>query len=161
MNAVGPGWQSGYQIPASSRAYPKLPATPSHGVGVYWQDSGVAFPDVDAPSYKTTVVQDNSGTILMVEEPNKQNVCGNIWPCVSLGPQGPAGAPNDDLYQTVAGGGMAGNGQNHGNNEYGLHNGRFNYLFHDNHVSALKMEQTIGSGTLANPAGMWTVQPGD
>jgi prepilin-type N-terminal cleavage/methylation domain-containing protein/prepilin-type processing-associated H-X9-DG protein len=160
MNAASQAYQVGYQIPVASRAYPKLP-TPTHGVGVYWQDSGGLLPDPDAPSYKTSIVQDSSGTIMFVEEPNLQNVCGNIWPCVSLGPQGPANAANDDLYQTVAGGGMAGNGQNHGNNEYGLHGGRFNYLFHDNHVSALRIDQTIGTGTLLNPAGMWTIQPGD
>jgi len=161
MNAVGPGWQTGYQFPVANRAYPKLPANPAHGVGVYWTDSGVQPPDVDAPSYKTSIVQDNSGTIMFVEEPNKQNVCGNEWPSVSLGPQGPAGAANDDLYQTVAGGGMAGNGQNHGNNEYGLHGGRFNYLFHDNHVTALAIDKTVGTGTLADPLGMWTIYPND
>jgi len=158
VNSVGPNWQSQYQVPTANRTYP-LP-TPAHGVGIYWQDSSVAFPDWDAKGYKSTVVQDNAGTILLVEEPNLQNVCGNIWPCICNGPSTPS-SPNDDLYQTVSNGGMGGNNQNHGANEYGLHSGRFNYLFHDNHVSALKMDQTIGSGTLLNPAGMWTITSGD
>jgi prepilin-type processing-associated H-X9-DG protein len=44
---------------------------------------------------------------------------------------------------------------------YKAHNSRFNYLFHDGHVEALKMEQTIGTGTLTTPKGMWTVASGD
>jgi len=31
----------------------------------------------------------------------------------------------------------------------------------DGHVESLKIEQTIGTGTLANPKGMWTVVQGD
>jgi prepilin-type processing-associated H-X9-DG protein len=37
----------------------------------------------------------------------------------------------------------------------------FNYAFHDGHVQALRVEQTIGTGTLTAPKGMWTVAPGD
>ena len=59
-----------------------------------------------------------------------------------------------DLYQTDPSAQYGSSGQNYGNSEYGIHNKRFNYLFHDNHVQALKMEDTVGSGTLTNPAGM-------
>jgi prepilin-type processing-associated H-X9-DG protein len=107
---------------------------------------------VEAKGYKTTVVGDPAGTILLVEEPNIQNVCGNIWPCVCNGPQG-----SGDLYQLDP----SPDAKNFGNNQYGLHSKRFNYLFHDNHVQALKIEQTVGTGTLANPKGMWTVKIGD
>jgi prepilin-type processing-associated H-X9-DG protein len=44
---------------------------------------------------------------------------------------------------------------------YKAHRNRFNYVFHDNHVETLKIEQTIGSGTLTAPKGMWTIVPGD
>lgn len=43
---------------------------------------------------------------------------------------------------------------------YGLHSQRFNYLFHDGHVP-LKTTETLGTGTLANPKGMWTMTAGD
>jgi prepilin-type processing-associated H-X9-DG protein len=44
---------------------------------------------------------------------------------------------------------------------YQAHWNRFNYLFHDGHVEALQYQQTIGTGTLSSPKGMWTVVPGD
>ena len=155
MNSVGPNWGADYQVPVVAGAYnlPDLTVAGRHGVGIYWTGGGVGgLPDVDAKGYKTTVVGDPAGTILLVEEPNIQNVAGNIWPCVCLGPQG-AG----DLYQLDP----SPDAKNFGNNQYGLHSRRFNYLFHDNHVQALKIEQTVGTGTLANPKGMWTVRIGD
>ena len=39
--------------------------------------------------------------------------------------------------------------------------GNFNWLFCDGHVQSLTAQQTVGTGTLASPAGMWTLQPGD
>ena len=50
---------------------------------------------------------------------------------------------------------------NYGSVNYGLHSGRFNYLFHDGHVEILRIGDTIGSGTLAAPKGMWTMTPAD
>jgi prepilin-type processing-associated H-X9-DG protein len=44
---------------------------------------------------------------------------------------------------------------------YKAHSGRFNYAFCDGHVEALKIQQTVGSGTLTAPKGMWTAIPGD
>jgi prepilin-type processing-associated H-X9-DG protein len=90
--------------------------------------------------------------LVLVEEPNIQNVVGNIWPCICNGPQG-AG----DLYQLDP----SPDAKNFGNNQYGIHSKRFNYLFHDNHVEAIKIEQTVGTGTLSTPKGMWTITPGD
>ena len=155
MNSVGPNWQTDYQVPTGGQRYPlpDLNVTGRHGVGIYWSDSGInGLPDWDAKGYKTTVVTDPAGTILLVEEPNIQNVCGNIWPCISLGPRG-----SGDLYQVDP----APDAKNFGNDQYGLHGKRFNYLFHDNHVQALKIEQTVGTGTLDLPRGMWTVKAGD
>ena len=122
-------------------------------MGIYWTDGGLGgLPDWDAKGYKASVVGDPAGTILLVEEPNIQNVAGNIWPCICIGPKG-AG----DLYQVDP----SPSAKNFGNNQYGIHSRRFNYLFHDNHVQPLKIEQTVGTGTLDNPKGMWTVRRGD
>lgn len=151
MNSVGVNWSSEYQVDTRNQSYPLPPI--SHGVGIYWKDGGFAGkPDWNARGYKSSAVQDAGGTILLVEEPNYQNVVGNVWPSISLGPLG-----GGDLYQTDPAPGS----HNYGNDEYGIHGKRFNYLFHDNHVQALKLEQTVGSGTLSNPKGMWTVAQGD
>jgi prepilin-type N-terminal cleavage/methylation domain-containing protein/prepilin-type processing-associated H-X9-DG protein len=160
MNSVGPDYGTQWQVDPQNRTYP-LP-TPTHGIGIYWDDPGSAPADWNAKGYKTSIVTDPSGTILLVEEPNEQNVVGNEWPSICNGPVGTAGAGNNDLYQTdPTAGSKGGNGQNYGNADYGLHSGRWNYLFFDNHVQALKMTDTVGSGTLANPMGMWTVLPND
>lgn len=160
VNSVGPNWSTQYQVDPKSRTYP-LP-TPVRGIGIYWDDPSSAPADWNAKGYKTSVVSDPAGTILLVEEPNEQNVVGNEWPSICNGPVGTAGAGNNDLYQTdPTPGSKSGNGQNYGNASYGLHSGRWNYLFFDNHVQALKMTETVGTGTLANPAGMWTLAAGD
>ncbi len=155
MNSVGPNWGTDYQVPPGP--LPNLDQPGRHGVGIYWQASALpssGLPDWDAKGYKTSVVKDPAGTILLAEEPNIQNVVGNIWPCICNGPLAPS--PND-LYQIDP----SASAKNFGNNQYGIHSKRFNYLFHDNHVQALKIEQTVGRGTLAAPRGMWTVTPGE
>jgi len=156
VNSVGPNWGTDWQVSTANQSYP-LPGLDQpgrHGVGIYWQDAGLSggIPDWNAKGYKTGVVTAPAGTILLVEEPNIQNAVGNIWPCVCNGPTG-AG----DLYQVDP----SPDAKNFGNNQYGLHGDRFNYLFHDNHVQALRFNQTVGTGTLANPKGMWTVVAGD
>ena len=154
MNSVGLNYGTEWQVSTANQTYP-LP-TPKHGIGIYWQDAGLpgsGLPDWDARGYKSTVVKDAAGTILLVEEPNFQNVVGNVWPSICLGPQG-----SGDLYQMDP---TSATAHNYGNDEYGIHSRRFNYLFHDSHVQALKMEETIGTGTLASPRGMWTLYPGD
>jgi prepilin-type N-terminal cleavage/methylation domain-containing protein/prepilin-type processing-associated H-X9-DG protein len=153
MNSVGLAHGSEWQVDTKGQTYP-LPVA-KHGIGIYWQDSGLpnGLPDWDAKGYKTSTVKGPAGTILLVEEPNYQNVVGNVWPSISLGP---VGTGPGDLYQVDPT-----TPHNYGSDEYGLHSHRFNYLFHDNHVEALKMEQTVGIGTLQNPRGMWTVNVGD
>jgi prepilin-type processing-associated H-X9-DG protein len=72
-------------------------------------------------------------------------------------PEGTVPVSNDqNPYQIVTGGTAA-----YGNTAYGLHGHEFNYLFHDGHVESLKVEQTIGTGTLTSPKGMWTLTRGD
>jgi len=157
MNSVGPDWGSDYQVSTTNQRYPlpDLTVVGRHGVGIYWMDAGLpgtGLPDWNAIGYKTSVVGDPAGTILLVEEPNIQNVVGNIWPCICNGPQGVG-----DLYQMDP----SPDAKNFGNDQYGLHSDRFNYLFHDNHVEPLKIQQTVGIGTLGYPMGMWTVKTGD
>ena len=151
MNAVGPNWSAEYQIPLGNPLPP-----PNRGVGVYWNAVNQALVDWNAPSYKSSVVTDPSGTILLVEEPAGDNVANNVWPCICLGPLGTANQGNGEMYQTDTV-----DSENQGNALYLLHQSRFNYLFHDNHVEPLRIEQTVGTGTLAAPKGMWTVAAGD
>ena len=165
MNSVGPNWGTDYQVSTAGQKYPlpNLEQSGRHGVGIYWQDSGLpgsGRPDWEAKGYRTSVVKDPAGTILLAEEPNIQNVAGNIWPCISNGPLAPpnvAGTDGADLYQLD----LHPSAKNFGNHQYGIHSKRFNYLFHDNHVQALKIEQTVGRGNVALPRGMWTVITGD
>jgi len=156
MNSVGPNYATDWQVDPKGGAYPlpDLTVPGRHGVGIYWQDSRT--PDWEAPGYKSSAVADNAGTILLAEEPNIQNVVGNIWPCICNGPKY-SGTSSPDLYQVDP----SPDAKNFGNDEYGIHSHRFNYLFHDNHVEALRIEQTVGTGTLAAPKGMWTVTQGD
>ena len=138
------------------------------GVGIYWA-STVSTPDWDAQGYKTSVVKDPGGTILLTEQASSMNAIGNIWPCVSVGPitaDGTAGGWGN-LYQidTAAPQNPATltqNGYNEGQQLYQAHWNRFNYLFHDGHVEALQYTQTVGTTKFVNkPKGMWTVVPGD
>jgi prepilin-type N-terminal cleavage/methylation domain-containing protein/prepilin-type processing-associated H-X9-DG protein len=160
MNGAGPNWSTEYQISTANQKYP-LP-NPNRGVGIYWQDAGLlgGKPDMEARSFKTSVVRDMPGTILLVEEPNGQGAVGNVWPSISLGPQGSGSLYQIDPAATPQNP-NAGGGVNQGNLVYKAHGQRFNYLFHDGHVQALKTTETIGRGTLTAPRGMWTVAAGD
>jgi prepilin-type N-terminal cleavage/methylation domain-containing protein/prepilin-type processing-associated H-X9-DG protein len=154
MNWAGPGWA------VTSFSAPLPPAT--YGVGIYFKIFG-SLPSWDPPGYKNGIIKDTAGTILLVELPNARNIAGNDWPSFCAGP-GPATDPGyssvgitPDCIQT----GNAAATMNYGSVNYGLHSRRFNYLFHDGHVEPLKIEETVGSGTLAAPKGMWTMAPGD
>jgi prepilin-type N-terminal cleavage/methylation domain-containing protein/prepilin-type processing-associated H-X9-DG protein len=127
------------------------------GVGIYIQKNDGSKPLWDPTGYKSSVVRDNAGTILLTELADGENIVGNDWPSFCAGP----------VYSTINFGGLdencfqIGRGRNVGSESYGLHSKRFNYLFHDNHVSTLRIEQTVGSGTTNAPKGMWTLNPGD
>jgi prepilin-type processing-associated H-X9-DG protein len=137
-----------------------VPASgPTHGVGVYMHVSSA--PDVDVTGFKSSVVKDVSGTILLTELPNAGNMAGNEWPCMAMGPASGPGNPGgfDSTFYQISAGAAAKAGDKGA--AYTLHGKRFNYLFHDNHVEALRIEQTVGTGTIYNPKGMWTVAQGD
>jgi prepilin-type processing-associated H-X9-DG protein len=169
MNSAGSASGTTIQVNTQNGTYPlpDLNQPNRHGVGIYWQAASGA-PDWDAKGYKTSVVKDPGGTILLTEQASSMNAIGNIWPCVSLGPittDGTAGGWGN-LYQidTAAPQNPATltqNGYNEGQQLYQAHWNRFNYLFHDGHVEALQYQQTIGTGTLSSPKGMWTVMSGD
>jgi len=150
MVSYGPNWGDGWWIDASQGYNFPSPQT-RFGVGIAWQPATI---DWDAPGCKTTEVKDTSGSIMLVEQPGQQNLCGQGWPCFSIAPVGTGNA----LCQTDSQGTANGN---YGSSAYGYHNGRFNYLFYDNHVATLKLQDTIGTGTLTSPLGMWTLAPGD
>jgi len=129
--------------------------TPIDGVGIYW--TGTSGPVAGAPGYKTSVVLGPSGTINLVEQPAGDNVCGNVWPAICLAPYGTAtGQGTGECYQTDPF-----DSNNQGLALYKLQGSHFNYLFFDNHVSLLTMQETAGSGTTNDPKGMWLIRPGD
>jgi prepilin-type processing-associated H-X9-DG protein len=144
-----------------SYGLPNLNQAGMLSVGMYWQDPTATTPDWDAPSYKTTVVRDPAGTILLCENTSGQQCAGNIWTCICLGPQ--STSPND-LYQMDNSGPQdptVTTSVNQGALLYKAHKNRFNYVFNDGHVETLKIEDTIGTGTLTAPKGMWTQVQGD
>jgi prepilin-type N-terminal cleavage/methylation domain-containing protein/prepilin-type processing-associated H-X9-DG protein len=152
MVGVGADYQSEYQIPATLGF--SIPPV-DMGVGIYWVDDRTD--GLNSPSYKTSVVLQPSATILLVEQPCGDNLAANIWPCISLGPATlDSGGGNGELYQLDPN-----DSDNEGMSLYKLHGNQFNYLFHDNHVSSLAIQQTVGTGTTNAPKGMWTISPKD
>ncbi|HEY3762899.1 MAG TPA: prepilin-type N-terminal cleavage/methylation domain-containing protein [Verrucomicrobiae bacterium] len=157
------GWQR-----APSKGLPSLTAAGSMNIGIYWQDPNSSDPaNWDAQGYNTSVVRDPADTILLCENTHAQQCVGNIWTCICYGPQG--SSSTQDLTQTVTNPqqenpyvtSVSQQAYNQGNFVYLAQDSRFNYAFHDGHVEPLRMEQTIGSGTLTIPKGMWTINPGD
>jgi prepilin-type N-terminal cleavage/methylation domain-containing protein/prepilin-type processing-associated H-X9-DG protein len=151
------GQRRSYSMPFAGNitpGWPYLPA-PTKGLGVrYAYDQGPQAGQLcnwDAAGYSVNFVKDPSGTLLLVEQPEGGNIIGNDWPAFSYGPIGPAQSSNPDQtpYQIVLGG-----PQNFGGTAYGLHSDRFNYLFCDEHVEALRWEDTIGGGATLNENGM-------
>jgi prepilin-type N-terminal cleavage/methylation domain-containing protein/prepilin-type processing-associated H-X9-DG protein len=166
MVSAGPNYSTGYQIDPKNNTYPlpNLTQPGFLGIGVWWY-SGAVWPDWNAKGYPTSVIRDPGGTLLLVEEPTGQQAEGNNWTCACVGPQTANGGPNGDLYQIDTAAPpqnpTSTQGINQGALLYKAHGNQFNYLFCDGHVQALAIEQTVGTGTLATPAGMWTVKAGD
>jgi prepilin-type processing-associated H-X9-DG protein len=158
MVAAGQSWGSYVQVPAAGPPRYPLPNPIRMGVGIYW--SGAPAVDWDAPSYKTSVVKDPSGAFILVEAPQSFGCAGNEWCCVCIGPTGTGGwsgmyqidyHPTNPKVSNVSEGSFT----------YKAHGSRFNYLFYDNHVEALGITQTIGTGTTNTPLGMWTIYQND
>ena len=137
---------------------PNLNAAGKLSVGIYWVDSAATATDWNAKGYPSSVVRNPSGTIMLCENTHGQQDAGNIWTCICLGPQAPS-SPSA-LYQIDPGAKpqdpTSKDNQNQGALLYKAHKNRFNYAFHDGHVESLKIEQTLGSGTITVPKGMWS-----
>ncbi len=155
MNWAGPS----FQITSASGALP----APTHGVGIYYNMRGPtpgALPDWEPRGFKDSAIGDPAGTILLAELPNGRNAAGNDWPSFCAGPgTGVPGGLSPDCVQLSRASSF--NNISYGTAAYGLHARRFNYLFHDGHVSIHKVTDTVGSGTTNAPKGMWTMVPGD
>ena len=175
MVSAGSAYGTDFQVNPQNGQYPlpDLNQPNRHGVGIYWYATSGGV-DWDAKGYKTSVVKDPAGTILLCEDASSQGCEGNQWPCTCLGPQTSSGSAGGfgNLYQidTAAPTDAAhlySGGYSEGGLLYAAHGNRFNYLFHDGHVAALRVEDTVGSASgsppvkLTNPKGMWTVVPGD
>lgn len=161
MVGVGPnqGASADYQRDPKN-GLPDLNQAGKLSVGIYWQASSGAA-NWDAQGYNASAVKDPSGTILLCENTSGQQCAGNIWTCICNGPQS---ASANELYQIDNSGVQdpnVGTSVNQGALLYKAHKSRFNYVFNDGHVESLKIEQTIGSGTLTAPKGMWTMKQGD
>lgn len=158
MVGVGPTQAADYQVlhaPGSPYILPSIKL----GVGMYWTATSGDV-DPEAKSYKTSVVRDQSGSILLAELCDDQNIANDQWPSIALAPVG-AGL-GSDLYQIDPSLANISNHKNYGGDTYKSHGNRFNYLFHDAHVEVLSTNATIGSlGTTHTPQGMWTITPGD
>jgi prepilin-type N-terminal cleavage/methylation domain-containing protein/prepilin-type processing-associated H-X9-DG protein len=156
MVSCGSDYGSEVQVSTGNPATYPLPSIVM-GVGIYWVNAPAC--DWNVKSYRTSVVKDPSGAILLVEEPNSYDC--TVWPCVSLGPIGTGNwavmYQLDSRHPPPNSSGAV----NEGWITYQEHGNRFNYLFHDNHVEAVSIEQTVGTGTTNSPKGMWTVAAGD
>jgi prepilin-type N-terminal cleavage/methylation domain-containing protein/prepilin-type processing-associated H-X9-DG protein len=140
MNVSSVVWGVGWQIPVTTDGY-KLPS-PIQGVGVYWDDD--PNNSWSAPSLKTSVVLQPANLILLAEEANGRNNADNIWPCFC---EAPYDTTDTDLCQIAPK-----DPDSQGAALYANHGNSFNYLFCDNHVSALSMQQSVGNGTITNGA---------
>jgi prepilin-type N-terminal cleavage/methylation domain-containing protein/prepilin-type processing-associated H-X9-DG protein len=157
MNWAGPNFM------VNSSGAP-LPAGNVKGVGVFYNLRTTA-PNTfnwEPRGFKVAQVPDQTGTILLAELANGRNMAGNDWPsfCAGPGPALPSGV-TEDCVQTTRVANISSTGNTYGSISYGLHSKRFNYLFHDGHVGLYQTSLTIGSGTIGDPRGMWTMAPGD
>ena len=162
MVGVGPnqGVAADYQRDPKN-GLPDLNQSGKLSVGIYWQDATASAPNWEAPGYNASAVKDPAGTILLCENTSGQQCAGNIWTCICNGPQA---ASANELYQIDNSGAQDPNiatSVNQGALLYKAHKSRFNYVFNDGHVETLRIDQTIGSGTLTVPKGMWTMKQGD
>jgi prepilin-type N-terminal cleavage/methylation domain-containing protein/prepilin-type processing-associated H-X9-DG protein len=91
------------------------------------------------PSHPLSAIVDPSRTFLLVEKPGFENNTIN-----RTGLSGLNSASEQTTHQKDLNPG-----------------GRFNYLFCDGHVASMRVEDTIGTGTMGNPRGFWTIDPTD
>ncbi len=167
MVAASQAYGSGWDVPTKN-GLTSPRSSGFMGVGISWLSSYENGPHFEPPGYADSVVRHPSGTLMLVELANSQNVEGNSWPAFCLGPY--QATPANGLYQYEAGVDTSAQheeqtGVSEGVQLYPNQRNRFNYAFHDGHVEALKWEQTCVMQTLPGgvehasmPSGMWGVQ---
>ena len=160
MVGVGPNQGTDFQVnPANG--LPNLNQPGRLGVGIFWQATrNPPTPDWSAQGYKTTVVRDPAGSILLCENTHGQQCDGNIWTCICVAPQVTASG-SDELrqvdYSAAAQNPNSDTSVNQGALLYKAHRSQLLIsVFNDGHVETLRIEQTIGTGTTLVPKGMWT-----
>lgn len=103
---------------------------------------------VNQPTRRVSQVPDPSGTFSLVEvlvlDPLGQNVLAG-------GQNGGYSYIDNPVQQN----------NNMSSGSLAWHNKRWNYLFVDGHVTLIRPEETVGTGSLSTPKGMWTCQKGD
>src|SRR5438128_5070942 len=80
-----------------------IPAFPTHGVGVYIANNNGSLPPWDPPRYKSSIIKDPAGSLLLVEQPEGGNIAGNDWPPFCMRPTG-ASSRDQTPFQIVSGG---------------------------------------------------------
>jgi prepilin-type processing-associated H-X9-DG protein len=159
MACAGPNWGTGWDvIPSQGLTSLTQPGTLS--VGIFWWDPNNGPANWNPLGYKSGVVRNPSGTILLCENTTGQQLAGNGWNPFCCGPK--SATPNA-LCQIDNSGPQDPNssgGVNQGALIYKAHKNRFNYTFIDGHVEALKIEDTVGTGTVYVPKGMWAAASG-
>jgi len=106
------------------------------GSNYYWQ--GRALSQVPAPST----------TLLIVEDPDANNEMGRATLVYA-----PVGASGSQLSGI--------NTYFNNTSAVPVHSLGWNYLFVDGHAKWLRPEDTVGTGTVTAPLGMWTLADGD
>jgi prepilin-type N-terminal cleavage/methylation domain-containing protein/prepilin-type processing-associated H-X9-DG protein len=160
MACAGPNWGSGWDVP-TSQGLTDLSQPGMLSVGIFWSDPGNGPANWDALGYKSTVARNPAGTILLCENTTGQQLAGNGWNPFCCGPK--SATPNllCQIDNSGAQDPNSGTGVNQGGALYKAHKNRFNYTFIDGHVEALKIEDTIGTGTVYVPKGMWAAASGN
>ena len=159
MACAGPNWGSGWDVPPSQGLTP-LTQAGMLSVGIFWYDSNSGPANWDALGYKSSVVQNPSGTSLLCENTTGQQLAGNGWNPFCIAPK--SATPNSTVQIDNSGpqDPNSPGGVNQGALLYKAHKNRFTYTFIDGHVEALKIEDTIGTGTVYVPKGMWAAASG-
>jgi len=160
MACASPNWGTGWDVNPSG-GLPDLSQPGMLSVGIYWYDPNPSDSiSWDPLGYKSTVARNPSGTILLCENTTGQQLAGNGWNPFCCAPE--STTPNT-LCQIDNSGPQDPNsssGVNQGALLYKAHRNRFDYTFIDGHVEALKVEDTIGTGTVYVPKGMWAADSG-
>lgn len=166
MVTASQSYGSGWDVPIQ-KGLTSTGSSGFMGVGISWIDANDTGPNFEPPGYSDSVVLHPSGTLMLVELANSQNVEGNTWPAFCFGPY--LSSPGSGLYQIEAGVNTSAqnleqNGASEGVQLYPAQRNRFEYAFHDGHVETLQWQQTITPKTLPGgvvstaPSGMWSLQ---